>query len=95
MFVLAFAIGALCFRALDLPDVSIIFGMAVMPLTYYPILKVAADTNAMKKACQQPAGYMGGNRFPGFDYDCGRRGDSAHDRHALGTTVERPLLQQA
>jgi Mn2+/Fe2+ NRAMP family transporter len=49
MFVLAFIIGALGFRPLDLVDISIIFGMAVMPLTYYPILKIASDKNVMKK----------------------------------------------
>jgi len=49
MFVLAFIIGTLGFRPLDLIDISIIFGMAVMPLTYYPILKIASDKGVMKK----------------------------------------------
>jgi hypothetical protein len=29
--------------------ISVIFGMAIMPLTYYPILKIAADGNVMGK----------------------------------------------
>jgi Mn2+/Fe2+ NRAMP family transporter len=49
MFVLAFVISALGFRPLDLVGISIIFGMAVMPLTYYPILKIASDKGVMKK----------------------------------------------
>jgi Mn2+/Fe2+ NRAMP family transporter len=34
---------------LDLVNVSIIFGMVIMPLTYYPILRVAADKDIMGK----------------------------------------------
>jgi len=36
-------------RALSLVNISIIFGMVVMPLTYYPILRTAADRNIMGK----------------------------------------------
>jgi len=36
-------------RPLQLVNFSIVFGMAVMPFTYYPILRVAADTNIMGK----------------------------------------------
>jgi manganese transport protein len=36
-------------RPLTLVNVSIIFGMVVMPLTYYPILRTAADRNIMGK----------------------------------------------
>jgi Mn2+/Fe2+ NRAMP family transporter len=36
-------------RPLELVNISIIFGMAIMPLTYYPILRVAADKNVMGK----------------------------------------------
>jgi len=32
-----------------LVNISIIFGMVVMPFTYYPILRVAADKNVMGK----------------------------------------------
>jgi Mn2+/Fe2+ NRAMP family transporter len=34
---------------LDLVNVSIVFGMVIMPLTYYPILRVAADKHIMGK----------------------------------------------
>jgi manganese transport protein len=34
-------------RPLDLINYSIIFGMVIMPFTYYPILRVAADRNIM------------------------------------------------
>jgi Mn2+/Fe2+ NRAMP family transporter len=30
-------------------NISIIFGMVIMPLTYYPILRVAADKGVMGK----------------------------------------------
>jgi manganese transport protein len=47
MFVLALLIAASGLRPMQLVDISVIFGMVVMPLTYYPILKVAADRNMM------------------------------------------------
>jgi Mn2+/Fe2+ NRAMP family transporter len=47
MFVLALLIGATGVRPLQLINVSVIFGMVIMPLTYYPILRVAADKNVM------------------------------------------------
>jgi manganese transport protein len=34
-------------RPLQLVNISIIFGMAIMPLTYYPILRAAADKKLM------------------------------------------------
>jgi manganese transport protein len=49
MFVLALLIAACGARPLQLVNVSIVFGMAIMPLTYYPILRVAADKNIMGK----------------------------------------------
>jgi Mn2+/Fe2+ NRAMP family transporter len=49
MFALALLIAVTGLRPLQLVDISIIFGMAIMPLTYYPILKVAADKNVMGK----------------------------------------------
>jgi Mn2+/Fe2+ NRAMP family transporter len=49
MFVLALLIVATGLRPLHLVNISIIFGMAIMPLTYYPILRVAADKNVMGK----------------------------------------------
>src|ERR1051326_5031403 len=41
MFVLALLIAITGARPLQLVNISIIFGMAIMPLTYYPILRVA------------------------------------------------------
>ena len=35
--------------ALNLVNISVVFGMAVMPLTYYPILRVAMDRGIMKR----------------------------------------------
>jgi len=49
MFLLALLIAATGVRPLQLINISIIFGMVVMPLTYYPILRVAADKNIMGK----------------------------------------------
>ena len=49
MFVLALIITLTGVRPLVLVDVSIIFGMVIMPFTYYPVLKVAADKNVMGK----------------------------------------------
>jgi len=49
MLVLALAIALTGVRPLQLVNVSIIFGMAIMPFTYYPILKVAGDKNVMGK----------------------------------------------
>jgi Mn2+/Fe2+ NRAMP family transporter len=49
MFALALAIALLGVPPLQLVNISIIFGMVVMPLTYYPILRVAADKRLMGK----------------------------------------------
>ena len=49
MFLIALIIALTGVRPLQLVDVSIVFGMAIMPLTYYPILRVAADKNVMGK----------------------------------------------
>jgi manganese transport protein len=46
---LALLIGLTGLRPLQLVNISIIFGMVIMPLTYYPILRVAADRNIMGK----------------------------------------------
>ena len=48
-FALSTGIALLGIRPLKLVNVSIIFGMVVMPLTYYPILRVAADKKIMGK----------------------------------------------
>lgn len=47
MFALGLAIALTGVRPLELVNISIIFGMVIMPLTYYPILRVAADKNIM------------------------------------------------
>jgi Mn2+/Fe2+ NRAMP family transporter len=49
MFALALVIALTGIRPLQLVDISIIFGIVIMPLTYYPILRVAADKNVMGK----------------------------------------------
>ena len=49
MFAVALGIALLGIPPLQLVNVSIIFGMVVMPLTYYPILRVAADKKVMGK----------------------------------------------
>ena len=49
MLILALIIVLTGVRALQLVNISIIFGMVVMPLTYYPILRAAADKKLMGK----------------------------------------------
>jgi len=49
MLVLACVIALTGISPLDLVNVSIIFGMVIMPLTYYPILRAASDENIMGK----------------------------------------------
>jgi len=49
MLALALIIALTGVRPLTLVNISIIFGMVVMPLTYYPILWTAADPNIMGK----------------------------------------------
>jgi manganese transport protein len=49
MFVAAFIIALTGVRPLQLVNYSIVFGMVIMPLTYYPILRVAANKNIMGK----------------------------------------------
>src|SRR6185437_7781443 len=46
-FVIALIIALSGVRPLTLVNISIIFGMAIMPLTYYPILRAAADPAIM------------------------------------------------
>jgi Mn2+/Fe2+ NRAMP family transporter len=41
------AISLTGIRPLTLINISVIFGMVVMPFTYYPILRVAEDKNIM------------------------------------------------
>jgi Mn2+/Fe2+ NRAMP family transporter len=49
MLTLALIIAATGVRPIALVNISIIFGMVVMPLTYYPILRAAADKSMMGK----------------------------------------------
>jgi Mn2+/Fe2+ NRAMP family transporter len=49
MLIIAFTIAACGASPLRLVNVSVIFGMAVMPFTYYPILRIAADRKVMGK----------------------------------------------
>lgn len=49
MFLLALIIALTGIRPLQLVNISIIFGMVVMPFTYYPILRAAADKKLMGK----------------------------------------------
>jgi manganese transport protein len=49
VFLLALLIAVTGAQPLQLVNVSIVFGMVIMPLTYYPILRVAADKNIMGK----------------------------------------------
>jgi manganese transport protein len=49
MFILAMVIALTGVRPLQLVNISIVFGMVVMPFTYYPILRTAADKNIMGK----------------------------------------------
>jgi manganese transport protein len=47
MLLVALVIAISGVRPLQLVNISIIFGMAIMPLTYYPILRAAADKKLM------------------------------------------------
>jgi manganese transport protein len=49
MFILAMVIALTGVRPLQLVNISIVFGMVVMPFTYYPILRTASDKNIMGK----------------------------------------------
>jgi manganese transport protein len=49
MFLGALIIALTGVRPLQLVNISIVFGMVVMPFTYYPILRTAADKNVMGK----------------------------------------------
>jgi manganese transport protein len=49
MFILALVIAITGVRPLQLVNISIVFGMVVMPFTYFPILRTASDKNVMGK----------------------------------------------
>ena len=46
---LAMGVALTGIRPLQLVNISVIFGMVVMPFTYYPILRAAADKKLMGK----------------------------------------------
>jgi manganese transport protein len=48
-FVLATVIAASGLQPLKLVNISVVFSMVLLPLTYYPILRLAADNNVMGK----------------------------------------------
>jgi hypothetical protein len=64
-------------RPLMLVNVSIIFGMVIMPLTYCPILRTAADPKVMGK-------HVNGSWYPFSELN---RSNPSHDRDA-----RRPAL---
>ncbi len=47
MFIIALLLAATGLRPLQLVNISVVFGMVIMPLTYYPILRVASDKAVM------------------------------------------------
>ena len=49
MLALALIIAITGVQPLTLVNIAIVFGMVVMPLTYYPILRTAADSTVMGK----------------------------------------------
>jgi Mn2+/Fe2+ NRAMP family transporter len=49
MFIIACLLAVTGVRPLGLINISVIFAMVIMPLTYYPILRVAADKAIMGK----------------------------------------------
>lgn len=63
MLVLAFGISVCVSRPLALVNISVIFGMVVMPFTYYPILKVASDKAVMGKHANSKADNVTGLIF--------------------------------
>lgn len=62
-FVFGLAIALIGIRPLDLINYSIIFGMVIMPLTYYPILRVAADKGIMGRYVNTRANSIAGIIF--------------------------------
>jgi Mn2+/Fe2+ NRAMP family transporter len=49
MFLLALLLSVSGLKPLQLVNISVIFGMVVMPFTYYPLLRVASDKKMMGK----------------------------------------------
>ena len=87
MFAVAFLIASTGLRPLQLVNISIIFGMVIMPLTYYPILKTAADKNIMGKHVNGRLDTVLGTALSHPDHHCGGCRVSADDCYPLGKTV--------
>lgn len=66
MFLLALIIALTGVRPLELVDISIVFGMLIMPLTYYPILRIASDKNVMGKHVNTKVDTIIGSVFLGL-----------------------------
>jgi manganese transport protein len=54
MLVIAALLALSGFDPLKLVNISVVFGMVVMPLTYYPIMRVAMDESIMKRHVNSP-----------------------------------------
>ena len=54
MLVLGLLIATTGSRPLQLVNISVRFGMVIMPFTYYPILRTAADRKVMGKHVNSP-----------------------------------------
>lgn len=63
MLSLAFVLSVSGLSPLMLVNVSVIFGMVVMPFTYYPILRVAGDKNIMGRHANSTADAVLGGAF--------------------------------
>jgi Mn2+/Fe2+ NRAMP family transporter len=63
MLALGFGISVSVSRPLTLVNISVIFGMVVMPFTYYPILKVASNKTIMGKHANSKADNVTGLIF--------------------------------
>jgi manganese transport protein len=63
MFLLALLAAATGLRPLQLVNISVIFGMVVMPFTYYPILKAAADREVMGRHVNTKLNTIVGSAF--------------------------------
>jgi len=59
----ALVIAASGVKALTLVNISVIFGMVVLPFTYYPILRVAEDKKVMGKYVNSKFGTALGGLF--------------------------------
>jgi len=63
MMLAALVIAASGVKALTLVNISVIFGMVVLPFTYYPILRVAEDKKVMGKYVNSKFGTALGGLF--------------------------------